>query len=189
MLPFILTIADETEQSYLESLYNSYSGRMYNSAYKILESKQDAEDALQDTFIKIYNNINTFVSLSGDDLVLLIIIYTRNTARDILRKRKVRQKHTAEKIYDDNGEELYSDIEDTSENVEEIVIRNETIRETRDYIDSLPEPQRDVIIMKYRLGMKEKEIASALGISETAVSSRILRAKDGLRRLISKKTV
>ena len=78
----------------------------------------------------------------------------------------------------------YKDIADESANVEEIVIRKETIERTADYIDSLPEAQRDVIIMKYRLGMREKEIASVLGISETAVSSRVLRAKDGLRRMM-----
>ena len=91
MLPFILTIGDETKQKALEELYNTHSVRMYNSAYKILENKHDAEDALQDTFIKIYKNIDKFMSLSGDDLILLIIIYTRNTARDI-RRRKITEK-------------------------------------------------------------------------------------------------
>lgn len=184
MLPFILTIGDETKQSYLEELYNTHSRRMFGSAYKILENKQDAEDALQETFIKIYKNIEKFMSLSGDDLILLIIIYTRNTARDILRKRNTEKKHTAELPTDSEGEPLFTDIIDPCADVEEIVINKERIRKTASFIDSLPEPQRDVILMKYRLGMKEREIAQILGISETAVSSRILRAKEGLRRKI-----
>ena len=87
---------------------------------------------------------------------------------------------------DEDGELVFPDVADPDANVEEIVVNNETISETRNYIDSLPIAQRDVIIMKYRLGMKEKEIAVALGISETAVSSRVLRAKEGLRRRMKK---
>ncbi|MBE6703800.1 MAG: sigma-70 family RNA polymerase sigma factor [Ruminococcaceae bacterium] len=184
MLPFILTIGDETKQKALEELYNTHSIRMYNSAYKILENKHDAEDALQDTFIKIYKNIDKFMSLSGDDLILLIIIYTRNTARDIRRRKITEKKHTSEGYYDDDGESVFADISDPDANVEEIVINKERIAETRSFIDSLPTAQRDVIIMKYRLGMREKEIAKALGISETAVSSRVLRAKDSLRKMM-----
>ena len=184
MLAFILTIEDTDKQKYLEDMFNTHSGRMLSAANRILENRSDAEDALQDTFIKIYNNIEKFMSLSGDDLILLIIIYTRNTARDLLRRRNTEKRHTQEKILDSDGEEIYTDIADESANVEEIVIRKETIERTADYIDSLPEAQRDVIIMKYRLGMREKEIASVLGISETAVSSRVLRAKDGLRRMM-----
>lgn len=184
MLPFILTIADPEKQVVLEELYHTHGARMYSSAYKILENKQDAEDALQDTFIKIYKNIDKFMVLSGDDLILLIIIYTRNTARDLLRKRNAEKKHLAEPYLDDDGEPMFPDVADPGASVEEIVINKERINKTRSYIDSLPETQRDVIIMKYRLGMKEKEIARILGISETAVSSRIMRAKSGLERKI-----
>ena len=184
MLAFILTIEDSDKQKYLEDMFNTHSGRMFSAANRILGNYQDAEDALQDTFIKIYNNIEKFMSLSGDDLIILIIIYTRNTARDILRRRNTENRHAKETIFDMDGEEIYGDIADESANVEEIVIRKETIERTADYIDSLPETQRDVIIMKYRLGMREKEIASVLGISETAVSSRVLRAKDGLRKMM-----
>ncbi len=184
MLSFILTIGDETKQKALEELYNAHSVRMYNSAFKILENKHDAEDALQDTFIKIYKNIDKFMSLSGDDLILLIIIYTRNTARDIKRRKNTERKHTSEQYIDRDGEVFFPEISDPDANVEEIVITNERISETRSYIDSLPTAQRDVIIMKYRLGMREKEIAEVLGISETAVSSRVMRAKEGLRKMM-----
>lgn len=186
MLPFLMTISDLEKRNALEELYNTHSVRMYNSAYKILENRQDAEDALQDTFIKIYKNIDKFMSLSGDDLILLIVIYTRNTARDIKRRKNTEKKHTADMYTDEDGELVFPDIADPGASVEEIVVNKETITETRNYIDSLPTAQRDVIIMKYRLGMKEKEIAAALGISETAVSSRVLRAKEGLRKLMKK---
>ena len=183
MLPILFMTADTEKRTALEQLYNTHSVRMYNSAYRILGNRQDAEDALQDTFIKIYRNIDKFMSLSGDDLILLIIIYTRNTARDILRRKNTERKNTSELSVNGEDGEFFADIADPCADVEEIVITKELIRETAKYIDSLPTAQRDVIILKYRLGMKEKEIAEVLGISETAVSSRILRAKDGLRKM------
>lgn len=186
MLPLIIyTVADESKQKALEDLYNTHGVRMYNAAYRILENRQDAEDALQDTFIKIYKNIDRFMSLSGDDLILLIIIYTRNTARDIKRRRNTEKKYTAERFEDEDGELVFPDIADTGADVEETVINNELIKTVRDCIDGLPDGQRDVIIMKYRLGMREREIAEALGISETAVSSRVLRAKEGIRKQLT----
>ena len=185
MLAFILTVSDGNERSFLEELYNPHSGRMYNSAYLILGSRQDAEDALQDTFIKIHNNISRFTCLSEDDLVLLIIIYTRNTARDILRRRNTALKHRQDDYFDSDGEQIFEDIPDEETDTLGTVVRRETISETARAIDELPEAQRDVIVLKYRYGMLEREIAHALGISETAVSSRMLRAKDGLRKKLA----
>ncbi len=183
MISFILTIQDEAKRTFLEELFDAHSDRMYHAALKILGNREDAEDALQDTFIKIYGTIEKFKALSGDDLILLIIIYTRNTARDILRRRNTAEKNRAD-IYFDDGERVH-DIPDSSPTVEEIVISRETVRRTSDFIDALPEPQRDVIIMKYRLNLREREIANMLGISETAVSSRIGRAKESLRKKLA----
>ncbi len=182
MISFILTIQDTAERTFLEELFTVHSDRMYYAAYKILGNREDAEDALQDTFIKIYNNLEKFRALTGDDLILLIVIYTRNTARDIQRRKVTAEKNRAE-IYFDDSERMHN-IPDSAPTVEEIVVNRETIRKTAQFIDALPEPQRDVIIMKYRLGLREREIADVLGISETAVSSRIYRAKEALRKAL-----
>lgn len=189
MIPFILTLTVQdglsvSDKEFLEELFNKYSAKMYYTAKKILINKEDSEDALQDTFIKIYKNIEKFRALSGDDLILLIIVYTRNAARDIQRKKNVALNRTAQAVTNSDDEEIYTDFCDPNAFVEDIVINNERILQTANYIDSLPEKQRDVIIMKYRLNMKEREIAQVLGISETAVSSRVLRAKDGLRNIL-----
>lgn len=188
MLPFILTVSDTDDRAFLEELFNVHSSRMYRAAMKILENKQDAEDAVQDTFIKIYGNIDKFRVISGDELILLIIIYTRNTARDILRRRNTALRHTVSDNLSEDKEAAVYDIPDNSSDPLEIVISRESIRETAKMIDELPEAQRDVIILRYRFEMSEREISAALGISETAVSSRILRAKEKLRIMLGKRT-
>lgn len=186
MLQFVLNDNySPSDATFLETLFNQHSSRMYRAARKILENREDAEDAVQDTFVKIYANINKFREISGDELILLIIIYTRNTARDILRRRNTALRHSAPELINDEGEPVSADIPDPCGDTLDIVISRENIKRTAELIDSLPEAQRDVIILKYRFDMREKEIASALGISETAVSSRILRAKERLRKMLA----
>lgn len=175
MLAFILAIPDEQTRTYLECLYNKHHLRMYHSAFRILDNKQDAEDALQETFIKIQKNIEDFERLSGDDLILMIIVYTKNTARDILRRRNVQLKHMSEELLCESS---------ADDNVEEIVINRERIQIASRCIDSLPSSQKEVIIMRYRLGMSEKKISEISGISESAVSSRIFRAKESIRKMM-----
>ncbi len=182
MLPYLLTISTDNERDFLEALYNDYGDRMYRAAYKLLENRQDAEDAVQDTFIKICENIDRFLPLSGEELTLLIIVCVRNTARDLLRKRAVALRHTVDEPTDRDGDIIPHSIPDPDGDVLDKVVHDETVRQTAALIDSLPEAQRDVIILKYRYDMREKEIASLLGISETAVSSRVLRAKERIKK-------
>ena len=182
MLSYILTVEVEKDRSFLEALYTDYGDKMYRAAYKILENRQDAEDALQDTFVKICENIDLFQDKSGDELVLLLIVCVRNTARDLLRKRAVALRHTVDEPTDEDGDIIPHSIPDPDGDVLDKVVRNETIRKTAALIDSLPEAQRDVIVLKYRYDMREKEIAKLLGISDTAVSSRMMRAKERRRK-------
>ena len=182
MLPDLLTVTTDSEREFLEALYSDYGDKMYRAAYKILENRHDAEDTVQDTFIKICENIDRFLPLSGDELTLLIIVCVRNTARDLLRRRAVALRHTVDEPTDEDGDLIPHTIPDPDGDVLDKVVRDETVRETAALIDSLPEAQRDVIVLKYRYDMREKEIARLLGISETAVSSRIMRAKERIKK-------
>lgn len=182
MLAFILMIQDDKKRSFLSELFEQHSKVMYHIAYDVLRNRSDAEDAVQETFIKIYHHIDRFYEITRDETRLLIVIYTRNTAIDIGRKRK--RQSCISLTYEEDGEEKNYDIPDSSADMDEIVISRERARCVGAYIDLLPEGQRHVIILKFRFQLKNYEIAEILNLSETAVSSRLDRARARLKKMM-----
>ena len=185
MFLFISAIEDDSERHFMESLYHNHMSRMYNTANKILNDKNDAEDAVQESLIRIYKNIDKFISLPENELCLLICIYTKNEAKRILKRRSGRRDVSL--VYGDDNDEY--DIADQSPDLDEIVIRQEICDNMVTYINELPEAQRHVVILKYRYNMVEREIAESIGITEVAVGARLLRAKNRLRKLIGDEIV
>lgn len=99
---------------------------MYSIAYKILHNHNDTEDAIQDALIKIHLNIEKFYKLQTDELCLLIVIYTKNTAKDLYKRSSKRQ--TISLTYDEDGEERDFEILDESPDLDEIVINRERVQ-------------------------------------------------------------
>lgn len=176
----VLTVFDFKNGGFFREIYNEYKGKVYRGAFSILKNHHDAEEALQDVFFKVYKNIEIFRKLPREEIVPLIVIYTKNTAIDYLRKKK-RNVHTSPLSYDDDGTRKEYDIADFAFAPDRIVIDRERAEQVGAYIDSLSEKQRHVILMRYKYGMSEKEIAKIMFMTETAVSSCINRAKKTLR--------
>lgn len=113
----------------------------------------------------------------------MIVIYTRNTSLDFLRK-KARRIKAGTLTYEDDEEIKEYEIPDNQDSPEEIIINKDTKERLGKYISLLPDSQRDVIILKYYHNKKDKEISEILSIGESAVSSRLNRAKVKLREMI-----
>lgn len=173
------------DRDFFDKLTDEYSDRIFSIAYGTLAkygkaNRADAEDITQDTLIKILKNIKRFYGLEREDLIPLIVIYTRNTAIDFLR----RQKRGFGLFAKNDNDDREFDIPDPSPLPDELVIRNETIDRCAECIDALPESQRAAVILKYRYGYRDREIASVLGIRESAVSSRLNRARETIRKMM-----
>lgn len=177
----LISTLDFVNGNFFECLYNEHKNRIYGIARSICGNNEDAEDIVQETFIKIYRNLQYFHNLECKDSIPLIVIYTKNTARDFLRKKK-RQVTVIDMTYDDDGEIKENEIPDVEPTPEEILINQEMVMFLGECVDSLTEQQRHLILLKYRYEMKDKEIARLMSISETAVSSRLNRIKEILRK-------
>ncbi len=88
MLLLLATIEDEIDRSKLETIYNEYASTMYFRAFSILQNKADAEDAVQESFIKIYKNLDKISDAISSRTKSLVIIIAERTAIDFYRKRK-----------------------------------------------------------------------------------------------------
>ncbi len=180
----IVAAMDFVNGDFFEQLYEKYSDNVYRIAYSYVNNAEDAKDLVQETFFKIYRHIGDFESLKPEETIALIVIYTKHNAIDFLRKKK-RRIHAISLYYETDDEDVREfEIPDPDETPEEVVIRQENSEQLRKYVDSLPETQREVLTLKYRYGMKEKDIGRILHVDESAVSSRINRAKVRLRKMI-----
>lgn len=188
LLLTLITILDPINGDFLDALMTEHGDKMFSIAYNLLrergkESREDAEELTQETFIKVYLHIGRFHGITSEDTKKLLTIYTKNTVKDFLKKAE----HRYEKVplsYDAEGETQVYDIPDMSNNPEEIIINREKIIDTSYFIDKLPEGQRQVILLKYHYGYKNKEIAQVLNISPSNVSSRLERAKEALYKMM-----
>lgn len=178
----LITTLDPINGDALKKLIDDYGDKLYSIAYAFMQNTEDAKDVVQETFINVWLTIRIFYKLDRDETIALLVKYTQNKVKDHLRKRKSRVK-TISLTYEDEDDEKQFEIPDYSQNPEVLVISDEALQQLVYYIDQLPDTQRDVIEMRYKFGMSEADIAKALSISETAVSSRINRAKNALEKM------
>lgn len=100
MLAIIMAIEDEDDRLFLEMIFNKYSKKMYLIAANILNNHDDAEDCVQDTFVKIIDKLDCFRNAYQEDrLIKLIVIVCRNTALDKYKKTSEEQTYSFLKLY------------------------------------------------------------------------------------------
>jgi RNA polymerase sigma-70 factor (ECF subfamily) len=165
-------------------LVEAYSGQLYRLALKMLGSPQDAEDALQNTFLKALQSIKTFEGRSSLSTWLYRI--AANEALMLLRRKKPEIALTDTATEDESGEE-YTPVEFTDWCClpEEEFVNAESRRALDDAIRRLPETLRLVFLLRDIEGLSIQETSEALGLTETAVKTRLLRARLHLRELLS----
>lgn len=183
ILLHIIAALDFVNGDFFESIFEIHSDRAYKIAYGYVNHTEDAKEIVQDTFLKVYRHINDFRGLEREEIIAMIVIYTKNTSLDFLRKKSRRIK--ADPLtYEDEEEVKEYEIPDDQDSPEEIIINVDIRERLGKYIGLLPDSQREVIVLKYYHNKKDKEIAEILSIDESAVSSRLNRAKVKLREMI-----
>lgn len=162
-------------------LISHYQQQIYGLSYRFFNNHHDAEDATQDTIIKIYRSIGGY---RGDSsFKSWVATIAANTCRDILRKRKNRDAIS----YDDEdvGDYLQPVNECREENPETSYVDKEGMERLREAIACLPENFRMVIVMREFGQMNYEEISVALGTSLGTVKSRINRGRKLLREMVT----
>lgn len=173
-IPELVLKAKSGDQQAMEQLYEmTYSG-VYCTIRVMVKDEQETLDLLQDSYIKAFKHLNQF---EGTEKFLpWIQQIARNTAKDWLKKKHpaffadLRSEKKTE--WESPAEEQIMDVNDGNW-PEKVLDREETARLIREILDGLPEDQRVVIEMFYYEKLSVKQIALALGLSESAVKSRL----------------
>lgn len=184
MLLFISAMENKEEQDVALHLWNTYKDTMYKIALSILKNEQDAEDAVQDTFLRMFKHIDQFYGEKATNVKSLVMIYTRGTCINNYNKRKKDVMNTSSTC---NEEGVIMDIMDEETLSPEILIENQEFNKVLDEVLSkLDDKYKDVIVLKYFHGMRDSEIAQVLDITVNNVDVRMYRAKKQMQKILSK---
>jgi RNA polymerase sigma-70 factor (ECF subfamily) len=179
----LVTAAKRGDQSAFEELVNRYERKIFRLTMNITRNAEDAEDAMQDAFMKAYSHLNTFEE--GSRFYTWLVRIAANEALMRLRKRRPNQFSLDEPIQGDE-ELIPRDIEDWGPSPEQRYAQSE-MREILDgAIDQLSPDFRVVFVLRDIEGLSTEETASTVGISEAAVKSRLLRARLKLRQKLDR---
>ena len=166
-------------------LVENYSGQMYRLALKMLNDAQDAEDVLQNTFIKAFQHVAGFEGRSSLSTWLYRI--AANEALMMIRKRRPEITETdAEPKNAEDADVTPHEFVDWGLLPEEELLTGEAKKELDQAVQNLPEKLRIVFILRDIEGLSIQETAQALDLSETAVKTRLLRARLRLREELAK---
>ncbi len=143
-------------------LFDKHHSQLYNYSYRVLKSKDAAEEMVQETFIKLWNNFEK-VNHSERSIASFLIKTLKNTIIDDYRKKKTRKTHT-------NLYTLNTTIEEEIDNEWEIYQQIETV------YNSLQPNTTEIFQLSRDLGLTYKEIAAKKNISIKTVESHISKA-------------
>lgn len=165
-------------------LVEVYSSQIYKLAFRILENQRDAEDVLQETFLKAYRSIATFEGRSS--LATWLYRIATNEALMIIRKQKPELSLEIEG-QDDREDEIAPPYHLTDWRFlpEKVLQSSETKQQMDRAVQRLPASLRAVFLLRDVESLSVKETAETLRISEGAVKTRLLRARLRLREDLS----
>ena len=168
LLESYIAKAAEGDTDALASLYEETKSAVYGFALSILKNAHDAEDVLQDTYIRIYSYAHTYKA-SGKPMAWILEI-TKNISYMLIRKKKredfVSENETAGMQSDD-----FSDNSDVKLSVTDAMLK-------------LSSEERQIITLHALSGLKHREIATLLGLPLSTVLSKYSRSVKKLQNML-----
>jgi RNA polymerase sigma-70 factor (ECF subfamily) len=146
----------------------------YNLARWLTRNDRDAEDVVQDAYVRA---LRFFGGFRGDDGRAWLLAIVRNTCYDFLRS------HRPQELTEAFDEEVHTSV-DAAQSPETVLIRRADQAMVRRAVETLPLALREVIILRELEGLSYKEIADAAGIKIGTVMSRLSRARARLQQLL-----
>jgi RNA polymerase sigma-70 factor (ECF subfamily) len=162
----------------------AYGGRMLAVARRMLRSEEDARDAVQDAFLSAFRALESF---QGD--ARLSTWLHRIVVNACLMKLRTRRRKPEESIEDllpgflEDGHQA-SPATPWRDDVDALVDRERTRELVRTCIDRLPETHRTILLLRDVEDRDTDETAALLGLSPSAVKTRLHRARQALRTLL-----
>lgn len=163
-------------------LVELFGDRAVNFAYRMLKDQNDAEDAVQEAFLKVFDKIHTFKQESKFSTWFYTVL--SNICRDMLRKKSKKPMTVSINQTNREDDDFELQLEDTSYEPHENFIKKDALNILDKALTQLSDEHREVIVLRDIEGFDYEKIAEILGISLGTVKSRISRARISLRKIL-----
>lgn len=165
----------QAEETALAALIDQYSGTLYRVAFSVLRNPADAEDAVQEAFIRVLRHRHTLHEVRDHRVWLIRIVW--NVVLD--RKRRAKTRPETDDVAD-----LARVLPSNGLSAEDIAAAAQHHAHVLACVEKLPAKEREVLLLSAFEELSSVEIASVLGITESSVRSRLFRARNLMADLL-----
>ena len=175
------TGGDETA---FETLLQRYKGKIYTSIYLFVKDRALAEDIFQEVFIKIIDTLRKGKYNHEGKFVQWAMRISYNMCVDYHRRNKRRSHINPTEEFD-----IFDVLRVGDDAADTLIMRSETHNRIRRLVDSLPEEQREVVILRHYADMIFKEIASLTRVSINTALGRMRYALINIRKMMTEREI
>lgn len=162
-----------------DKLVRQYEKSVYNTAYRLSGSHDDASDIAQEAFVRAWNNLKSFRGDSAFSTWLYRIV--TNVFLDDRKRKRARPHRSLDDALDLDESSVQRQYEDPAPGPEAVAENQERQRILEQAIQTLPEAQRVMVVMYHAQGLAYEEISEITQLPMGTVKSRLNRARLALR--------
>lgn len=177
---FLFKNKNHHHETEIEELYHKHKNRLFNISMKYLHNGADAEDAVHSVFLQITEGKTKIFEIPPNKKAAYLNVLIRNISARIFNASLTEVAVDPEKL------EEYSDKNsiDSEIGLDDTVISKISHQELIDFIHTLPQGMREAMILKYLIGLSEREGAEKLRITENAFRQRLFTARKIIKSFI-----
>ena len=185
----VIRAAQRGDERAFETLLGLVEAPVYRLVLSMLRQRQDAEDAAQETLVKLWRSLPSY--RFECPFLPYALHVARNTALDMLRRRKNGAATISLTVEDEDGETVQLEVADTDEYADpsRAYARRETCEAVRRALGELPQEHREILTLKDMEGLSYEQIAHVLRLEEGTVKSRLHRARKKLAELLKTRNI
>ncbi|WP_420888784.1 RNA polymerase sigma factor SigW [Cohnella candidum] len=177
-------LARKGDQRAFAEIVSLYKDKLFHLAYRMTGNRQEAEDVVQDTFLRVFKNLERYDE--NQKFSTWIYRIATNLCIDRLRKRRSVYSLDAESS-DHEGLDGYAMLPSDDRTPESELLLSETQRVIHQAMETLPAKYKSVMVLRYLQDMSLQEISEVLDMPVTTIKTRVHRGREFLRKKLENK--
>lgn len=160
-------------------LVDMYQSKIFHLAYRMLHNRHEAEEIVQETFLRVYTNLERY----DEDQKFSTWIYRIGTNLCIDRLRKRRPSYSLDAdVGEGEGNDWYAMLKSEENSPDDQLVLSELQQVIREAIGELPEKYKAIITLRYLQDLSLQEISDVLSMPVTTIKTRLHRGREYLRK-------